>query len=92
MRAWKQWGLLSSEDLFKFLVTRATERTLDLGHVVSPWTTAKRRMGKGAKRAMCTKCGKGVFVLPYGQHGLLPKVSREAPTITGEALVKRCTN
>lgn len=91
MRAWKQWGLLSSDALFSFLMYRATERALDMGHTPSPWNTAKRKMGKGAKRAMCTKCGRALFALPYGQHGIVPKIARDAPTVTGEALSFRCS-
>ncbi len=90
MRVWKQWGMLTSEDLVAFLIRRATMRTSTLGHVVSPWTTAKRKLGKGARRATCQKCGHVVFILPYGAHGAKLKEARVSPMISGDALGKPC--
>lgn len=89
MRAWKRLKLNSAEVLFNFLVMRATTRAMHLGHIVSPWSNAKRKMGKGAFKATCTKCGLVVFIMPHGQHGL-PKIGRDAPALTGEALVTSC--
>lgn len=90
MRIWQQWGMQTSDELVSFLITRATGRTSVLGHLVSPWTTAKRKLGKGARRATCTKCGQTVFVLPYGQHGAKAKLAQTSPSIYGDALQKPC--
>lgn len=90
MRVWKAWGLLTSDDLLAFLVRRATMRASTMGHVISPWTTAKRKLGKGARRATCVTCGGMICVLPYGRHGAVLKVAREAPMICGDVLGKRC--
>lgn len=90
MRVWTKWGMGSSEDLLTFLIRRATMKTSTHGHLLAPWTTAKRKLGKGARRATCVTCGQMVCVLPYGRHGAVLKLAREAPMICGDALGKRC--
>lgn len=90
MRNWKRLALQSSDTLYGFLTQRAVGRSEGLGHVLSSWSNAKRKMGKGAFRAMCTRCGRAAFVLPHGQHGLVPVISRDAPAMTGEALTAQC--
>lgn len=80
----------SSDALVTFLIRRATMRASTLGHVISPWTTAKRKLGKGARRSTCQKCGHVVFVLPYGAHGAVLKIARVSPMIQGDALGKQC--
>lgn len=90
MRFWKKIGLSGSDDMLSFLIQQAERRLLNGGHAVTPWGNAKKKMGKGARRAICTSCGRVSFVLPYGQHGLRASMARDVPTITGEALSAPC--
>ncbi len=69
------------------------DRALDLsgllGHILGPWTAAKKKHGAGALRCDCQICGASVIVspkLPYQQN----KGDPYHPGMKGEALFDPC--
>jgi hypothetical protein len=88
-KPWNGWGV-SAERLHDFLLIRATSRAAAHGHVISPWSSAKHKLGKGAKRATCIKCGRVVIVMPYGQHGATAPLAKSSPAIAGDAVMQAC--
>jgi hypothetical protein len=82
-------GFATQGELLDFLLTRTEERSRGLMHALGPWTSGKKAMGKGAKRAMCRKCGRVAIVLPYGQANGT-RLAKTSPLTKGDSLIEEC--
>ena len=69
------------------LKARAINRCEPLSHDFGMWTFAKKKHGNHAQKAMCTKCGEMVFVLPVYAHS---KEHPQVPAIKGDPLFELC--
>ena len=75
------------------IIVALKDRALDLtalrGHILGPWTAAKKKHGAGAQKCLCEICGAQVLVspkLPYQQN----KGDPYHPGMRGEALFDEC--
>lgn len=77
-----------SEQLLALLQTRAMTRAAEFGHSIGLWASAKKKWGKAAKKAYCTRCGDMALLLPYGPSDVTPAARQ--PTLRGDALFLLC--
>ena len=70
------------------LQEQAVEKTGHLKHTLGLWSAAKRKKhGTDAMMALCTQCGKPVFIMPRHWHSLK---LQQVPAMKGEALFELC--
>ena len=75
------------------LLTRtAIERGVAHGHTFEAWQQAKRRLGKGAVKTVCERCGRYMVALPYGDASATVAVARYNPGLHGDALTEPCVS
>ena len=69
------------------LKTRAQDRVSPLGHTLGVWSPAKRKHGVSAMKALCTRCGEQVIVIPRHCHS---KEHPCVPAMSGDVLFQLC--
>ena len=72
------------------LEVTAVRRSGANGHRLGPWKEAKRKLGKGAKKAVCMACGKQALLTPNGYSRGRNKAVHDVPGIRGEAVFETC--
>ena len=82
------WGV-SGDAMVALLQTRARCLAIAQGHSLGVWVEAKRKYGKGAKRASCVHCGVKAIVMPYGHQGG-PPAAQTNPVIMGDGVLTPC--
>ena len=76
--------------VLQIITETAIERGTAQGHTFGAWQTAKRRLGKGAIKAVCERCGMQAVALPHGEASATIAVVRYNPGLQGAALTEPC--
>lgn len=80
----------TAQMLIGALEITALRRSGEFGHRLGGWVDAKRKLGKGAKKATCVTCGKHALLTPNGYQRGKNKAVKNTPGIRGDAVFEPC--